>query len=441
MLKLNRLAHTIQSFAKDESGNFALMFAAASTVLMLTAGVAVDYSRMVSTKTQLRAALDSALLSTAKDLAKGKITAAQSELRANQFFEANLSGTRFPSGSAHLIDFVVDPKDLTVSANATTDLKMMFPVFGTGKTAKVFTTSAAGFTERKVEVSMVLDVTGSMAESKINDLKVAAKAGVSEFLANGAGNTRVAIVPYSFGVNAGGLSKYVVDTKGKPAKDSCSTERRGPEMFSDASPITAKITRADKINYTDPNNFGVYDVYCPASAVLPLTKNATTLNKVIDSLSPVGGTAGQIGVQWGWYMLSPQWKSVLTGAAEPEEYNQPNVDKYLILMTDGMFNSEATGLKIGDVPSHAGISQFSGNLALNYCDAIKDKNVKVFTIGFRLKDIGDKAQQTEATKMLMDCASTPTPTQQTFFNAENGSELTKAFQEIAKRVETVRLTN
>jgi hypothetical protein len=110
-------------------------------------------------------------------------------------------------------------------------------------------------------------------------------------------------------------------------------------------------------------------------------------------------------------------------------------------MTDGVFNSEASGLTGGDVGNFTGINQLSGRLAMTYCEAIKAKGVKLFTIGFRLNDIPVAGERTEAMKLLADCASTATPDQQTFYNAENGAELTAAFKEIAKRVEVVRLTN
>ena len=173
----------------------------------------------------------------------------------------------------------------------------------------------------------------------------------------------------------------------------------------------------------------------------PLTKNSATLNTLIDSMKAEGGTAGQIGLQWGAYMLSPNWNSVLPVSSKAAAYGTKNLDKFLILMTDGMFNSEASGLSGGSVPTYAGISQLSGRLAMTYCNEIKAKKIKLFTIGFRLQDINVPAQQTEAIRLLQDCASTPVDGETTFFNAENGAELTAAFKEIAKRVERVTLTN
>ena len=242
------------------------------------------------------------------------------------------------------------------------------------------------------------------------------------------------------------MKSTVVGVNGLPAPDSCASERRGPLMFSDASPVAGKVTRTDKFNYFDVNAKKYYAIpdgnwHCPSAAVQPLTQNAAALNTLIDKLKADGATAGQIGLQWGWYMLSPNWKSALPVASEPVNYNTSETEKYLILMTDGMFNTEASGLSNAALPFHPGISLASGRLAMSYCAAIKDKKVKLYTIGFDLAHAGDAAQRAETVKMLTECASTPKGSEQTFYNAENGAELKQAFDDIAKRIQSLRLTN
>jgi hypothetical protein len=242
------------------------------------------------------------------------------------------------------------------------------------------------------------------------------------------------------------LKGTVVGENGLPAPDRCAAERRGPLMFSDASPVAGKVTRPDKFSYFNVSNKQYYNIYqpdwnCPSVSVQPLTRDAKVLNAKIDALQAKGATAGQIGIQWGWYMLSPSWKSALPAQSEPVAYGTPDSEKYLILMTDGMFNTEASGLANSAIPTHPGISLASGRLAMSYCAAVKDKKVKIYTIGFDLKHAGDAAQQAETVKMLSQCASTPVGGEQTFYNAENGADLKKAFDEIARRIQTLRLTN
>jgi Flp pilus assembly protein TadG len=471
MFKFANLKSTVASFVEDRGGNFAIMFAIAAVPVLMTVGIAVDYTRMLNAKSDMQNALDVALISTAKDIAQGKIKPSDAQAAVQNFFEVNLNVKRSDVAAAKIVNFKFDPATIKISASVQSDIELAFPVFGSGNTRKVGTTSVASYIERKVEVSMVLDVTGSMGMdssgnkdlTKINDLKKAAKAGVKEFIDNSSGNTRVAIVPYAMGVNVGALKSHVANEVGLPANDQCATDRRGSDASTDASPIGSKVTRADRINYWEynknrklvPNALGFYfdlpmdyvlyngrlGADCPDAAILPLTSDSKKLNATIDSLEPKGGTAGQIGLQWGWYMISPNWKSVFVPSAKPVDYGTPHVEKIIILMTDGQFNSEASGQSAAAIPNFPGIAHPSGRLAMQYCNNIKDKNVKIFTIGFRLKDILDAVDQQEATRLLADCASTPTSGETTFFNAENGAELTAAFKEIAKRVEVVALTN
>jgi Flp pilus assembly protein TadG len=453
MSLIRRLKSTASNFASDQSGQYAILFALCSGVIMISVGLSVDYTRIISARSQLTSALDAAVTSTARDITRGKVDKKDATKMVQAFLEANLDGKRLTKDNVHLTDVSIDPVTSELSASARADVDMMFPVMNNPKVQPVNVKIGALYSERMVEVSMVLDVTGSMEEAvgsstKIVELKKAAKSAVKSFLENGSDNTRVAITPYSYGVNVGtgALKGAVVGENGLPAPDSCAAERRGPLMFSDASPVAGKVTRPDKFSYFNVGNKQYYDIYkpdwnCPTAAIQPLTRDAKALNAKIDSLQAKGATAGQIGIQWGWYMLSPNWKSALPVKSEPVAYNSSDAEKYLILMTDGMFNTEASGLSNAAIPNHPGISLASGRLAMSYCAAIKDKKVKIYTIGFDLKNAGDAAQRAETVKMLTECASKPVGSEQTFYNAENGDELKKAFDDIAARIQTLRLTN
>jgi Flp pilus assembly protein TadG len=457
MSLIRRLKSTVSNFAADQSGQYAILFALCSGVIMISVGLSVDYTRIISARSQLTSALDAAVTSTARDITRGKIDKKEATKMVWAFLEANLDGKRLTKENVHLTDVTLDPVTNELSASARADVDMMFPVMNNPKVQPVNVEIGALYSERKVEVSMVLDVTGSMGDpvggsTKIVELKKAAKSAVKSFLENGSDNTRVAITPYSYGVNVGtgALKGAVVGENGLPAPDSCAAERRGPLMFSDASPVAAKVTRPDTFSYFDVKKKEYYDIKhwdgkigwkCPESTIQPLTRDAAVLNATIDKLKADGATAGQIGIQWGWYMLSPNWKSALPVKSEPVAYNSSDAEKYLILMTDGMFNTEASGLSNAAIPNHPGISLASGRLAMSYCAAIKDKKVKIYTIGFDLKHAGDAAQQTETVKMLTECASAPVGSEQTFYNAENGADLKKAFDDIARRIQTLRLTN
>ena len=77
-----------------------------------------------------------------------------------------------------------------------------------GRTSKVV------FDMKKIEMSMVLDITGSMnSNNKLADLKIAAK-DVIEELYNGSlseDGVRIALAPYSASVNAGAYAPQVTN--------------------------------------------------------------------------------------------------------------------------------------------------------------------------------------------------------------------------------------
>jgi von Willebrand factor type A domain len=146
---------------------------------------------------------------------------------------------------------------------------------------------------------------------------------------------------------------------------------------------------------------------------------------MINGMTATGGTAGHIGTAWGWYMLSPNWSPILPASAKPAPYNPSNTIKSVLLMTDGEFNvSHLTGASYGAMVDES-YAQFKV-----LCDGMKAKKINVFTVGFGLTS-GSRAE-TE----LKSCASSAS----NFFAATNGSELKKAFQDVASQLTSLRLS-
>jgi Flp pilus assembly protein TadG len=208
MSLIRRLKSTASNFASDQSGQYAILFALCSGVIMISVGLSVDYTRIISARSQLTSALDAAVTSTARDITRGKVDKKDATKMVQAFLEANLDGKRLTKDNVHLTDVSIDPVTSELSASARADVDMMFPVMNNPKVQPVNVKIGALYSERKVEVSMVLDVTGSMGDpvggsTKIVELKKAAKSAVKSFLENGSDNTRVAITPYSYGVNVG----------------------------------------------------------------------------------------------------------------------------------------------------------------------------------------------------------------------------------------------
>jgi Flp pilus assembly protein TadG len=75
-------------------------------------------------------------------------------------------------------------------------------------------------------------------------------------------------------------------------------------------------------------------------AITPLVSSKTTVLNAIDDMAPWhrGGTMANLGLAWGWRVLSPNWRGRWDGDLPDElplDYETPNMEKVIILLTDG----------------------------------------------------------------------------------------------------------
>lgn len=215
--------------------------------------------------------------------------------------------------------------------------------------------------------------------------------------------------------------------------DNCVTERTGTERYSDASPSSARVG----IHY--PNG-GTGNNACASAQVMPLTDDRSALNSRISTLSATGYTAGQIGIGWGYYMLSPNFGSIWPADNRAAAYDPENVLKIAVIMTDGEFNTHyCNGVVSSNSSSVSSSNRINCNAsngtgfeqAEDMCDAMKAEGIIILTVGF---DLGSSPG---ARDVLEQCASGAG----NFFEADNGAELRAAFQQIANAIQQLRLTH
>jgi len=438
MAKLHGKTTGRGTFRSDERGNFTVLAGFATAVLALCIGFALNIIQTVQVKNSLLHALDAAVTSTARDLTTGKVAAKDARALVEGFFQAN-SDTRFATQEGFVLQSVtVDTATRTVEATASAHVDLLFPLFSL-RDPQLTVDSAAIYSDKTIEVSMVLDVTGSMQGQKIRDLKSAATQAVDTLLGGqdpAKPRVRMAIVPYADAVNAGTLANvvhvetsYTSGTTEPPrlddpvsvavAPDRCATERKGRNQFTDASPYTAKVNRDQRLGF------------CPTAALAPLTADASKLKSSINAFSAGGYTGGHTGIQWGWYMLSPQWRNVLPSSAAPAAYDPRKVGKIAVIMTDGEFNTAFAGVaRNGDVHGQQNLSRDN---AERLCEAMRREGIEIFTIGFMLKEQAAKG-------VMKACASDDTASVKHYFETNSGSELTAAFLEIARNIEKIAVT-
>jgi len=201
---------------------------------------------------------------------------------------------------------------------------------------------------------------------------------------------------------------------------------------------------------------------CPAP-ILPLTKEKTTIKARIDELRPwmSGGTMGNVGMVWGWRVISPRWRGVWAGADPtlPKDYNEPLIDKAVIMMTDGEntifshggnryyfdYNSYSRQEK-SDYSITGGSNNWDsytnpdGRLrytSTSYyrdrvdskfsqvCSAMKNAGIIVYTIKFKA---GNES-------LYRNCATSP----KHFFNSPTKESLREAFRTIGQELSNLRI--
>lgn len=460
-MRLNRITKSLASFRRDERGTYAIMMGLSSLMVLGGVGFAVETGRAFSAQSDMSNALDAAVTSVARDITTGLISVKDAPKAVQKFLDANAAGMAFGDGVT--IDALnIDTTARTIEARAHTDVKQMFPFVYPKKWLKVRTTSAAGYSDKSIEVAMMLDVTGSMQGQKIKDLKKASANAVDAFLSKNGPNgqrVRVAIVPYAFSVNVGedsrlarsihveewfeggnanpidwnkswGDPKLTVKLNtdkrmlptGNLRPDFCATDRKGTHALTNADPYTALVAR----------DFRLKKDQCVSAEIQPLTANKKKLQDTIASFEASGYTAGHIGIQWTWYMLTQGWKDFLPAESVPSAKGKANTLKYAVLMTDGEFNTAYAG-NGEKVYNGGGQVTNSSDRAAALCKAMKAEGIQVFTVGFQLKEKNAK-------DTLQACATPDSGNRKYYYDVATGAELNAAFLEIARNVEVLALT-
>ncbi len=205
MIGLNK---ALRSFSSDRRGNVAIIFALTAIPAMLITGIGVDYAKALSVRSKLQNAADAAALAGANPVL---VSDGEKVLAANSAFNSNAKDLLGRMSVGHEVAINDGVVTVTTSANVPAAFMSLLPFVGDGSpqaaVASSFpvstTSSASAKSNRTMEVSMMLDVTGSMAGQKLEDLKFAAKDLMNIVMAVDDSKTRVALVPFADRVNAG----------------------------------------------------------------------------------------------------------------------------------------------------------------------------------------------------------------------------------------------
>ena len=411
-------------FREDEQGSVAILFGFLTFTLFFMAGMAVDYARITYMRSKISTAVDAASLAAGRAMLDGNLTDSEVIDLAQAYFEQNVKTAR-NMGTISAPSIKIDRSAGTVDIDVASNVKMTLTRLGGFNTIDIPVASAAVYKQKDIEVGMALDITGSMRnpdddnKPKIDGLKSAFEKFAKRLIPdqkNGDQKVRIALAPYSASIN---LAGQAATASANLSKDNCVTENgSGTATDSQAQYFVAKDGTKD-IDSTEgfPRNGG--DAYeCPSTEITPLSDDRDGLISAVKNFKPQGWTAGHLGAQWAWNMISDKWS---WGSSQPDSYDRVKEDKLLkavVLMTDGIFNTAYHGKK-------------SSEQALELCSAMKAKGVVVFTVAF------DTRREPADVATLKACATAGSGYS---VNASNAQELESAFENFASKLTQLRVS-
>lgn len=398
-----------QRFARDESGNLTVFSVFMFVGIVAIGGIGIDLMMNEQHRTQMQNALDSAVLAAAdlrhshthEDVVRGYLSA------------HDVAGTL-----VHLdVDRTAASSVVTAAAQDTIDPLFLNMVGLDGLESRAF--SQAQNSAGNVEISMVLDISGSMGwthmgERKIVSLRRAASDFVDTVLnPERQGQTSINLVSYNSYTNI------------------------GPDL---ADALLANPYNCYKLRNQDFSTLGIsFEEVHPRSGyhwerqtrncnwsyrrnITVHNSDATWLKREIGELEAGGWTAIEVGMKWGLALLDPASNGLVrdlvsrgrvsqTHAARPAPYTDNMTSKVVVLMTDGENTVHSS--------QDAQLAQI--------CGLARNEGVVIYTVAFDAPAAGVAAMQA--------CASSDAH----FFDVQT-TDISSAFAAIAASISTLRLT-
>ncbi|WP_297769665.1 pilus assembly protein TadG-related protein [uncultured Roseovarius sp.] len=309
----------VDNFVKDEEGSITLLSFFIFFMLLLMGGIGLDTMRQEMSRASLQATLDRAVLAGAtaidEETARNVVEDYFAKSGQSEYLEDEQEGD---------IDIRLNSSRVTARASRSLDTYLM-------KLAGVDTldsqgTSTAEVTIPKLEVAVVLDVSGSMMGDRIDALRPAAKEFVSSILdSTEPGDAVISVIPFSWGVtpsdsmfealnvtqthNYSTCIKFSDSDFTSVAVDPNSalpqqiyTSREGLTFGNLIStPLTSFDDRYYRSCYTDEY-----------FRIMPYATDKSKLHAKIDSLKAGGSTSGDEGIKWAAALMDTAFVPVVS---------------------------------------------------------------------------------------------------------------------------------
>lgn len=464
-----------RNFIASERGSMTIVALFLIPLMLILGGMAVDFMRYESKRVLIQDTADRAALMAANL----EFTDSGNAATVVEDYFAKAGMSEYLDG-APIVEENINSR--TVEVNAKQPLNTFFLNYAGIDELEAGANSIATQGVGNVEISLVLDISGSMrhgtkdadgnstGESKMQAMKAAAKTFINTALQD-ANQDRVSLtlVPYSEHVNIGKDMFDRLNTTQLHDFSHC-IDFADADFANPGISMTQMYSQAQHVDHWQTGNT-LWTVSCPSSdfqEVTAVSQDRTALLAQIDNFEPYTMTSIFLGMKWGLAFLDPSARSLVAPdvdaafAGRPAAYStssEPNdTRKVLVVMTDGE-NTQTTRLKpeFYNTPSHYAhwastpvktwfyANTWSGNHSLSdftetfysnsegnallksSCDAAKANGVQVFSVAFEATSNGET--------VMADCATSVNH----YFNT-NGDDLSAVFEAIAEQVTDLRLT-
>jgi Flp pilus assembly protein TadG len=353
----------LDRFRREEDGAILVFGVFVFLLILMIGGIGIDMMRVERDRTRLQYTLDRAVLAAADLDQELEPTAV-----VRDYFDKAGLGSYLSSVS---VNEGLSFREVTASAVANVPTQFMH--MGGIDTIRAPANSTAEESIGGVEISLVLDVSGSMnRNNRLPNLKVAARDFVDTMVENTEdGKLSISIVPYAAQVTLPENFLTEFNISGEHNYSHCvnfTSNDFNTTALNTNQALTQTLHFDPWTYYSDYDNNGVRDddhnglangtlvarPICPSDArrrTMVLQKNANTLKNFISNLHGEGNTSIDVGMKWGTALLDPGVNPAITAmindgdvsgdfAARPTPYNDSDTLKVVVLMTDGQNTSQ-----------------------------------------------------------------------------------------------------
>ena len=421
----SRLLQALRDFRSARGGNVAIMFGLLAVLLIGGVGAAVDYSRANWVKASMQTTLDSVALMISKEASS--VPTSQLQTDAQNYFTAMFTKPDVKNINVNVTYTNTGGSNLVVSATAT--LPATFASVIGYNQFDLAASSTAKWSMTRLRVALVLDNTGSMAQSgKITALKTATNSLLTQ-IQNAVvtdGDAYVSIVPFVNAVNLGSANSaasWIDWTDWNAVNGKCSSTKYATQAACVAAhktwtpanhntwngcvtdrglPITTGSDLPSVGNHdenVDPPVAGnlatLYPAYQAAScpqAAMGLNYDWSAMTTEVNKMQAGGSTDQPIGLVWGWQTLVGG--GPFTAPAMDPNYQYQQV---IILLSDGL-NTQDRWYGNGSTTSTQVDSRMYDSHGNGTCANIKAAGITIYTVQVN-------TDSSPTSTLLQDCAT------------------------------------